>query len=161
MAKATSKIKGSSTAQVARILGVRKNTLLRWLHEGRLGEPRRVRVNRQWWRVWKKEDIQRAKDLKATMKPGRKPLAFRLEQAFGKGKRRAKVFSTEQLADMLGIHKRTILRWLKSKKIREPRRMRFDGVRYRIWSERDVEAVRKHKEKFYRRGRGRKKKSRR
>ncbi|MBN1102085.1 MAG: MerR family transcriptional regulator [Deltaproteobacteria bacterium] len=47
-----------STSDVARNIGVSKNTLLRWLDEGITED-----VERDWrgWRVWRAEDIERLK----------------------------------------------------------------------------------------------------
>lgn len=67
------KMEGYSTAQVAKIIGVSKNTLLRWLYQGRLKEPRRMDIAGKDWRVWTALDIRRARKLKATIKPGPKP----------------------------------------------------------------------------------------
>ena len=51
----------SSTAEVAERIGVSKNTLLRWIAEGRLRD-----VARDWrnWRVWREADIERARLLR-------------------------------------------------------------------------------------------------
>ncbi len=47
-----------TTAEVAEQIGVSKNTLLRWLAEGRLAD-----VPRDWrnWRVWHEADLARAR----------------------------------------------------------------------------------------------------
>jgi len=68
------------------------------------------------------------------------------------------IYSTVQVARMLGIHKVTLQRWLLDGKVAEPRRVQGGKVNFRIWTDRDVERVQKYKEKFYRKGRGRKKK---
>jgi predicted site-specific integrase-resolvase len=70
-------------------------------------------------------------------------------------------YSTMQVARMVGIGRMTLLRWLKSGKVREPRRIGNGGVEARIWTEADVERVRKCKVKNYRKGRGRKPKPKR
>ena len=46
-----------TTAEAAARIGVSKNTLLRWISDGRLGD-----VARDWrnWRVWNATDIARA-----------------------------------------------------------------------------------------------------
>lgn len=69
----TSNMSGCSTAQVARIVGVTKITLLRWLYAGVLKEPKRVKVVGGTWRIWTEADIRRAKQVKKTMKRGPKP----------------------------------------------------------------------------------------
>lgn len=69
---------------------------------------------------------------------------------------KAQTYTTQQIADAIGVSKMTILRWLYSGKIREPKRVKMNGTVYRIWNDRDVERVRKYKAKNYRKGRGRK-----
>ena len=53
----------SSTVEVAREIGVSKNTLLRWIQEGYLSD-----VQRDWrgWRLWSEEDVARARAVKET-----------------------------------------------------------------------------------------------
>ena len=148
-------MKGYNTAKVAKVIGVSKNTLLRWLYEGKLKEPRRVKAPRQEWRVWTKKDIRRARKLRATMRHGPKPLAEHLEYARTEGTLVSQAYTTQQIADALGVHKRTLFRWLENGQLREPRRVRFNGLSYRVWFERDLKAARKYKEKFYRKGKAR------
>ncbi len=69
-----------------------------------------------------------------------------------------RTYSTKQVAQMVGIDRVTLQRWLLSGKLREPRRIRNGGIDARIWSARDVERVKKYKASHYRKGRGRKKK---
>ncbi len=66
--------------------------------------------------------------------------------------------TTQQVADATGISKTTLLRWLREGRVKEPRRISNGGLDARIWTERDVERVRKYKAAHYRKGRGRKKK---
>lgn len=66
-------------------------------------------------------------------------------------------YSTMQVTQMVGISRMTLLRWLRTGKLREPRRIGNGGIEARIWNIRDVERVRKYKEVNYRKGRGRKK----
>ena len=70
-----------------------------------------------------------------------------------------KTYSTKQVADMVSVHRVTLQLWLLAGKIKEPRRIKNGGVDARIWTDRDVERVRKYKEKNYRKGRGRKPKA--
>ncbi len=67
-------------------------------------------------------------------------------------------YSTRQVARMVGINRSTLVAWLLSGKLKEPRRIRNGGVDARVWTTRDVERVRKWKAAHYRKGRGRKKK---
>jgi len=50
-----------STVEVARIIGVSKTTLLRWLYAGHLTEPKRVTQVGQDLRIWNDNDLKRAK----------------------------------------------------------------------------------------------------
>jgi DNA-binding transcriptional MerR regulator len=70
-------------------------------------------------------------------------------------------YSTSKVAKILGVDKATLLRWLRSGKIPEPRRLTNGGVNARVWSDRDVERARKYKLRNYRKGRGRKAKPKR
>ena len=53
-------------------------------------------------------------------------------------------FTTKQAADMIGVHKNTILNWIRDGKIPDARR---DWKGYRIWSARDIENLLKMKNK--------------
>ena len=65
---------GYSTAQVAKLIGVSKGTLLRWLNDGVLEEPkRRTKFGGAAWRLWDAADIERARSVKATQRRGPKP----------------------------------------------------------------------------------------
>jgi DNA-binding transcriptional MerR regulator len=66
-------------------------------------------------------------------------------------------YSTSEVAGKVGVAKRTLIRWLKDCKIAEPKRIEYPGIISRLWSERDLERLRKYKEQNYRKGRGRKK----
>jgi excisionase family DNA binding protein len=67
------------------------------------------------------------------------------------------LLSTAEMATRVGVHKRTLLAWLYAKKIREPKSQIFAGQKLRLWSKRDLIAVRNYKAANYRKGRGRKK----
>jgi predicted site-specific integrase-resolvase len=66
-------------------------------------------------------------------------------------------FSTKQVAENVGISRVTLQRWLLSGKLSEPDRFKAGGVDVRVWTELDLERVRRYKEAHYRKGRGRKK----
>lgn len=53
-----------STAEVAKAIGVSKKTLLRWLWDGKLKEPKRVNIGTVDNRIWSEVDVKRAKDFK-------------------------------------------------------------------------------------------------
>jgi transposase-like protein len=55
---------GYSTAEVAKALGVSKNTLLRWLYAGKLAEPKHEIFGGVDSRVWSAADLARAKAFK-------------------------------------------------------------------------------------------------
>jgi excisionase family DNA binding protein len=46
------------TREAAGVVGVSKNTLLRWFREGRVGDVGR---DRNGWRIFRREDIERIK----------------------------------------------------------------------------------------------------
>jgi len=69
-----------------------------------------------------------------------------------------RIYSTVQVARLIGVSKMTLLRWLWAGKIREPKRRTNGGQDVRTWTERDLERARRHKELNYCKGRGRKKK---
>ena len=62
---------------------------------------------------------------------------------------------------MLKIGRQTLHRWMNDKPGLAPRKSKICGVVVRIWTSRDLERVRKHKEQSYRKGRGRKPKPKR
>ena len=65
--------------------------------------------------------------------------------------------STREVAAIVGIHRATLEEWLSKERLKPPKLVRVGGKAYRIWGERDIERVKSHKQKFYRKGRGRKK----
>jgi len=66
-------------------------------------------------------------------------------------------YSTDQVAKRLGIYKSTLLRWLYSGKLAEPKVVETPTSRIRVWSEEDMTRAQCYKEQNYRKGRGRKK----
>ena len=63
---------GYSTAEAAKLVGVAKRTLLRWIYSGRLRGPRKVKIGGAAWRVWTDAHIETARKVKASLKPGPK-----------------------------------------------------------------------------------------
>lgn len=65
--------KGMSTSEAAKMVGVTKRTLLQWVYKGLLKEPKQAKVAGVPWRIWRENDIQRAKKVKSSIKRGPKP----------------------------------------------------------------------------------------
>ena len=53
-----------STLEVARMIGIHKQTLLDWLYAGRVREPKRQTVGGQVVRIWTQSDIERVRGYK-------------------------------------------------------------------------------------------------
>ena len=68
-------------------------------------------------------------------------------------------YSTREVAQLVGVHVATLEEWLNKGKVKSPRKVTVGAKSYRLWTERDIERVRKYKNTFYRKGRGRKKKT--
>ena len=62
--------------------------------------------------------------------------------------------STAQAAELLGISRQTLHRWLAARKVSPPGKRKVGGVTVRIWTKKDVERVRRYKVKFYGKGKG-------
>ncbi len=62
---------------------------------------------------------------------------------------------------MLKIGRQTLHRWMKGEPGLAPRKQKVGGVSIRLWTNSDVERVRKYKQENYRKGRGRKPKPKR
>lgn len=63
----------------------------------------------------------------------------------------SKTYSTAEVAQKIGVTKMTVLRWLWSKQIPEPRRVSVSGQTIRVWTERDLARAKKFKGRNYRR----------
>ena len=59
------------------------------------------------------------------------------------------IASTQEVADKIGVAKRTILRWLYAGKIPEVSRQRIGGIEVRLWSKADIQRARKFKLQNY------------
>ncbi len=70
-------------------------------------------------------------------------------------------YSTSEAAKKCGIHHITLQRWVSEGKVAAPSKTRVGGVIVRLWTDADVDRVRKYKQENYRKGRGRKSKSKR
>jgi predicted DNA-binding transcriptional regulator AlpA len=58
-----------------------------------------------------------------------------------------------QVARMVGIGRMTLIRWIKTGKIKEPRKFMSGTIQARIWTEQDVESVKKYKHEKHLKGR--------
>lgn len=56
-------------------------------------------------------------------------------------------YSTAEVAKLVGVHKNTLLRWLYAKEIPEPQMA--IGKETRVWTEEELEKVKRYKEKHY------------
>ena len=54
-----------STAEVARVIEVDKTTLLRWLYNGKLKEPKQQKAGGVTFRIWTEQDLERARKHRA------------------------------------------------------------------------------------------------
>lgn len=59
------------------------------------------------------------------------------------------IYSTAQVAREVGVSQLTLLRWLYAGEIPEPQKIRV-GHDKRAWTQKDVETVKRYKEKNYR-----------
>jgi predicted site-specific integrase-resolvase len=64
--------------------------------------------------------------------------------------------STLDVAQEVGISRATLERWIATTKIPAPKMITFGRDRFRHWTAKDVERVRRYKQKNYCKGRGRK-----
>ena len=61
-----------------------------------------------------------------------------------------KTYSTVQVAKLLGIASGTFHRWIREKRIEAPALQSLSGMQMvRIWTEEDIEKVRKYKAQYY------------
>ena len=67
-----------------------------------------------------------------------------------------KAHTTPEVAKLVGVHLRTLHRWLDRGAVPEPKRGKIGGLTVRLWTDQDIEGVRSYKTKTYRKGRGRK-----
>jgi excisionase family DNA binding protein len=58
-------------------------------------------------------------------------------------------YSTAEAARLIKVSKGTLLRWLQSGTVAGPKKQSLGGVEVRIWSERDLERIRKYREENY------------
>jgi predicted site-specific integrase-resolvase len=59
-------------------------------------------------------------------------------------------FSTVEVSRAIGVDKSTLLRWLYTGKLAEPKHETFGGVKSRVWSAADLERATQFREQRYR-----------
>jgi predicted DNA-binding transcriptional regulator AlpA len=59
-------------------------------------------------------------------------------------------YSTAEVAQAIGVSKKTLLRWLWAKKLKDPRRVTIGSIDSRDWGSADLERARAYKEQNYR-----------
>src|SRR3989441_9308263 len=64
--------------------------------------------------------------------------------------------STKEVAQIVGISRSTLERWLAGGKVPMPKKILVGTRVSRIWTSREIERVEQYKAKFYGKGRGRK-----
>ena len=62
-----------------------------------------------------------------------------------------KAYTTSEVAKLAGIHWQTLRLWLSHGALREPRHGKIGEIGLRLWSERDLERVLRHKARAYKR----------
>ena len=67
------KAKTYTTAEVAKEIGVSRQTLQAWIAGGEIKVPKSMEVGRVTVRLWTKADIEHVRKFKGTLKPGPKP----------------------------------------------------------------------------------------
>jgi predicted DNA-binding transcriptional regulator AlpA len=64
--------------------------------------------------------------------------------------------ATAEVAKLIGISRQTLQAWIGARKIQVPKAIVLGKITVRMWSDSDVQRLRKIKDKIYRKGRGRK-----
>ncbi|MCH9036211.1 MAG: MerR family transcriptional regulator [Chloroflexi bacterium] len=67
--------------------------------------------------------------------------------------------STIEVAKTVGVSKSTLERWLAEGSVKRPRPIRLGQRAFRLWTNQDIQRVKKYKKESYRKGRGRKPKA--
>jgi predicted site-specific integrase-resolvase len=57
--------------------------------------------------------------------------------------------STQDVADRIGVCKRTLLRWLYAGKIPDVRRERIGGIEVRLWNARDLQRAQRFRDESF------------
>lgn len=70
-----------------------------------------------------------------------------------------KTYSTKEVARKVGVHWVTLHKWIAAGKIRPSAQIGMNGGKHWRWTDADIARVGKYKSENYRKGRGRKRKS--
>lgn len=70
-----------------------------------------------------------------------------------------KTYSTKEVARKVGVHWVTLHKWIAAAKIRPSQRIEMNGGKHWRWTKSDIAKVHRYKAEYYRKGRGRKKKT--
>ena len=63
-------------------------------------------------------------------------------------------YTTKEAAQVVGINRVTLQRWIARRKVKAPKPRLRNGVGVRLWTESDVARLRREKQKVYGSGRG-------
>jgi DNA-binding transcriptional MerR regulator len=61
----------------------------------------------------------------------------------------AKTYSTLQVSKMLGVGSDTLHRWIREKKVLAPPVQFVGGIRFRLWTQADIDKARKYMVRHY------------
>jgi DNA-binding XRE family transcriptional regulator len=102
-----------TTPQVAKKIGVRPQTLEKWLLNG-LKSPRKRYVDGAFVRLWEENDLERAREFSVQQtKPKR--------QQDNPGTAGIRVYTSTDVAKHLKVSKMTIMRWVNSGSVKKPK----------------------------------------
>jgi excisionase family DNA binding protein len=65
-------MKTYTTAQVAKQLGISRQTLYTWIEAEHVEAPKPIVIGRSLYRLWSAADVARVRKFKGTLKPGPK-----------------------------------------------------------------------------------------
>ena len=62
-----------TTREVAKQIGISRQTLQAWITDGKIRAPESIEMGRATVRFWTKTDVERVRKFKGTLRPGPKP----------------------------------------------------------------------------------------
>jgi excisionase family DNA binding protein len=62
-----------TTGEVAKQIGVSRQTLQAWIAGGKIKAPESIKMGRVTLRLWTKADVEHVRKFKGTLKPGPQP----------------------------------------------------------------------------------------